>query len=90
VKKAVLIAVLFLASCSYPTRWKDTSGQGRGEDVAVKDVKACDEETGFRDDASLSTDELIAQWRNVRVCMKAHGWVLVRADNGEPITFRND
>jgi hypothetical protein len=91
VTKAALLLLLLLSSCSFATKWKDMTGQERGDGIAKQDNDACEQETGANPDIShLSNDEAQAEWRKVRACMKAKGWILVRADNDEPITFGND
>ena len=75
-----LLCALALAGCSFKTEWRDTSGKGRGAELAKADDQACRDETGY---AALgknpTSKELRAFGSRLTDCMHARGWTLVRA-----------
>ncbi len=76
---AIIICTTLLVGCSFKTKWRDTTSQGRSQDQAISDAKACYDEAGYPAlNKDSSGDETQAAFAKLKVCMAAKGWELVR------------
>lgn len=80
--KNLTAAVLFiLAGCAESTsqstyHWRDTSGEGRSEGLALHDAQSCHKAHSVPGDAEASAEKLALERFNA--CMRQRGWEIVR------------
>ena len=80
--KLILAAVLFtITACAEsPTQstyhWRDTTGKGRGERLALSDAESCHRAHGTPRDAGPAAERLALEHFNA--CMRERGWEVAR------------
>jgi hypothetical protein len=83
---------LMLVGCSYKTKWRDTTNQGRDQTQAFPDAMACETESGMaainavnKESSKAEIQAAIAEnpaaFAKLKLCMANRGWELVRDDS---------
>jgi hypothetical protein len=84
--------VVVLAGCSYKTKWRDTTTQGRDQTQAVQDAMRCETESGMAAINAVNKESSRAEiqaaiaagpavFAKLKLCMANRGWELVRDDS---------
>jgi hypothetical protein len=75
----VFASIVLLSGCQFKTKWRDTTGQRRPDDLAEVDARNCYDASGY---AALNTNSTNAELETFKAkldaCMADKGWVLVR------------
>ena len=79
--------VLVLTGCSYKTKWRDTTGQGRAQEQAQVAARECSDASGYTTlNASSTKADFEAFKAKMDSCMVAQGWELVRDNSSNSAT----
>ena len=75
----VIAGIVLLSGCQFKTKWRDTTGQSRPDDLAQADARDCYDVSGY---AALNRYSTSAEFETFKAkldaCMANKGWVLVR------------
>lgn len=74
----LLLCVIALGGCSYPTKYTDITGQGRSEALAQQDYEACQAAADYPRDRGASRVQFELAAERFRNCMTGRGWRMDR------------